>query len=202
MLLDRVSWLITNLLKMAKLDNGTMRMDEREVLLTDVVSRAMEPLELLFDLRGIEIELVIEDDATFVGDAKWTAEALQNILKNAAENLETGNHLKVEGIEDALATRLIIIDDGHGIDAADLPHVFERFYRGKGKPSVHGNTDSDIQEGRHASNTSYDHGKALENFGIGLALAQSLVSAQGGTIRASDSKSGGARFDITFPKKP
>ena len=81
--------------------------------------------------------------------------------------------VRVQASEDAVAFRLSVADTGPGIAAEDLPRLFERFYRGAGS----------------------------EGFGIGLALAQALVTAQGGTLRAgNDRETGGARFDLTFPK--
>ena len=81
--------------------------------------------------------------------------------------------IRVQASEDAVAFRLSVADTGPGIAAEDLPRLFERFYRGAGS----------------------------EGFGIGLALAQALVTAQGGTLRAgNDRETGGARFDLTFPK--
>ena len=114
----------------------------------------------------------VDEGASFVGDAAWSAEALGNILKNCMEHTPAGGAVRVRASVDAVAFRLRVTDTGPGIASEDLPHLFERFYRGEGS----------------------------EGFGIGLALAQALVTAQGGSLRAGNDRDGGARFDLVFPK--
>ena len=130
-------------------------------------------------------------DAKFEGDAAWTAEALENIVKNCAEATGEGGTVRIEAKEDALSTRIRISDDGPGIAAEDLPHVFERFYRGR----------SDA-EGRAEGESAGARNGSVEpkGFGIGLSLALALVSAQGGSLRARNLPEGGACFEIAFPK--
>ncbi len=101
------------------------------------------------------------------------------------EHTPAGGTVTVTAREDALATTVVVADTGPGIAPDDLPHIFDRFYRGgrsEGAPSV----DEDVRQ--------------PAGFGIGLSLAQALVSAQGGTLRAANNGEGGARFDIAFPK--
>ena len=118
--------------------------------------------------------------ATFQGDAPWTAEAVENIAKNCMEHTPPGGTVTVAVSEDALACTIAVSDTGPGIAPEDLPHIFERFYRGRGG------------EGPDVAQPA--------GFGIGLSLAQALVSAQGGTLRAFNNPDGGARFEIAFPK--
>lgn len=175
-LLERISWLVTTLLKIAKADAGTLSLENRQVSAKEAINRAVEPLALSLDLRDIHIEIDAQWDALFVGDVRWSAEAIENIVKNAMENSQSGGTITIRASVDAMATRIIIEDSGCGIVDADLPHLFERFYR-SGKTSN------------------------SEGFGIGLSLAQSLISAQGGTLRAENRTDiSGARFTISFPK--
>ena len=163
----------TTLLKIAKVDAGAMRVDKREVRAAEVVRRAVAPLATAMDLRDVNLVLDLDESAVFQGDAPWTAEAVENVAKNCMEHTPAGGCVRVQASEDAVAFRLSVADTGPGIAAEDLPRLFERFYRGAGS----------------------------EGFGIGLALAQALVTAQGGTLRAgNDRETGGARFDLTFPK--
>lgn len=184
-MIERMSWLVTTLLKIAKVDAGAMHVERRCVNAAAVVHRAVAPLETAMDLRDVALVLDLDEAATFQGDAPWTAEALENIVKNCMEHTPAGGTVTVTAREDALATTVVVADTGPGIAPDDLPHIFDRFYRGgrsEGAPSV----DEDVRQ--------------PAGFGIGLSLAQALVSAQGGTLRAANNGEGGARFDIAFPK--
>ena len=184
-LLDRTSWLVASLLRMAKVEAGALDVVRRATPLSEVIARAVQPLEAAFDVRGVELRVNVAGDPAPAIDGRWCAEALGNVVKNCMEHTPAGGTVSVTAGEDALAFRVTVEDTGAGIDSADLPHVFERFYRG-----THGAHDG-AQEGSTG---------ATEGFGIGLALAQALVSAQGGSIRASNRAEGGARFEIAFPK--
>lgn len=184
-MLDRVTWLVTTLLKIARVDAGAMRFEEQPVKVADTVRRAVSPLEMAFDVRDIRLAVEVEDDAAFTGDARWTAEAIENIVKNCMEHTPAGGSVHVTAREDAVATTIVVTDSGPGIAADDLSRIFERFYRSDATGET---TPCCIRE------------EEAEGFGIGLSLAQALVSAQGGTIRATNAPEGGARFTITFPK--
>lgn len=172
-LVHRVGWLVTALLKLAKADAGAIRVQASPVDAAKLVRDALAPLAGAFDLRDVTCEIDVADGASFTGDAAWSAEALGNVLKNCMEHTPAGGTVRVRAVEDVVACRLRVTDTGPGIADKDLPRLFERFYRGEGS----------------------------EGFGIGLALAQALTVAQGGTLRAgNDRETGGARFDFTFPK--
>ena len=179
-MIERVSWLVTTLLKIAKVDAGAMHVEQREVRAAEVARRAVAPLATAMDLRDVNLVLELDETATFQGDAPWTAEAVENIAKNCMEHTPPGGTVTVAVREDALACTIAVSDTGPGIAPEDLPHIFERFYRGRGG------------EGPDVAQPA--------GFGIGLSLAQALVSAQGGTLRASNNPAGGARFEIAFPK--
>lgn len=176
-MLERVTWLVTTLLKIARVDAGAMHFEEECVAVAGVVHRAVAPLELAFDVRDIRLTVDVQNGAGFTGDARWTAEAIENIVKNCMEHTPAGGSVTIEGRENAVATTITITDTGDGIAEEDLGRIFERFYR-------HNESPEDDAEG----------------FGIGLSLAQALVSAQNGTIRATNVPDAGARFTITFPK--
>lgn len=173
-LLSRIDWLITTLLKMSKLDTGTVQMEKTVLDATELVKRAAEPIAIAMDLRNRELILKAQEGASFVGDMAWTVEAVGNILKNCMEHTPEGGSLTVEIQENTMFTELVISDTGEGITPEDLPHLFERFYKGKnaGKNSV----------------------------GIGLAMAQMIVAAQNGTLKAENGADGGARFVLRFYK--
>lgn len=203
-MIDRVSWLVTTLLKIAKIDAGAMHVERKRVLCATVVERALAPLESALDLHDIRLEMQLDDAAAFQGDLLWTAEAVENIVKNCMEHTPSGGHIEVRAVEDPLATTIEIADTGSGIAPEDLPHVFERFYRGREEVMA-----ADLAAGSVAGSessvgpTSEAFGSApvkVKGFGIGLSLAQALISAQGGTIRAANAPRRGAVFTIAFPK--
>lgn len=124
------------------------------------------------ELRGQELR--IHADGAFRGDFSWSCEAIGNIVKNCMEHTSEGGRIEIDAAENALYSEIIIKDNGTGISPEDLPHIFERFYKGK---------DSD--------------GKS---FGIGLALSRMIIAGQGGTVKAENRKPVGAMFTIRFYK--
>lgn len=183
LLQERVRWLVSVLLKLARIDAGVVKLASQQVDAAVVVKEAAESLAIPFDLANVELVLNLEDGCSYIGDAAWSREAILNVMKNCMEHAGEGGCVEVSVSHDALACRICIQDTGPGISPEDLPHVFERFYRGE------------------------DSGEATvtdpSGVGIGLSLAQSLVSAQGGAIKASNARDRdgavlGARFDIVF----
>ena len=171
-LLSRIDWLITTLLKISKLDAGTVQFKQEQVSLEELLKKSCVTLLIPMELRGQE--LCIHADGAFRGDLSWTCEAIGNIVKNCMEHTPEGGRIEIEAAENALYSEIIIKDNGTGISPEDLPHIFERFYKGK---------DSD--------------GKS---FGIGLALSRMIITGQGGTVKAENRKPAGAMFTIRFYK--
>ena len=171
-LLSRIDWLITTLLKISRLDAGTVQFKQEQVSLEELLTKSCVPLLIPMELRGQE--LLVHADGTFRGDLSWTCEAIGNIVKNCMEHTPEGGRIEIDAAENALYSEIIIKDNGTGISPEDLPHIFERFYKGK---------DSD--------------GKS---FGIGLALSRMIIAGQGGTVKAENRKPVGAMFTIRFYK--
>ena len=218
-MIDRVGWLVSTLLKVAKVDAGAFRVQKVHVDAARMAHDALSPLAAALDLHDIVCTIDASEGASFTGDAAWSAEALENVLKNCMEHTPAGGSIRVEVREDALACRIRVTDTGPGIAPEDLPHVFERFYRGGQAERAEQDAARDPGQGagpreqgtepqgrdaggEHACPAQQGRAsaRAAQGFGIGLALAQSLVSAQGGTLRASNAPEGGARFDMTVPK--
>lgn len=189
LMIERLSWLVTALMKIAKVDAGALQTAHQQVSAATVVRRAFAPLEMSYDLHDVALVWQVNEQAVFVGDEGWTAEAIENILKNCMEHTPAGGSVTVTVAEDALATNIVVADSGPGIAPDDLPHVFERFYRGENERQT-----ADVANGGETA------GQTQQGFGIGLALAQALISAQGGSIRAANAPEGGACFTVSFPK--
>lgn len=171
---EHMSWLVSTLLILARADAGTLAMKSAPVRVADLVEAASEPLRIPFELKGQQLEIdLATGDESFEGDAGWSREALANLLKNCMEHTPPGGCVRVEARQDALGTVVVVSDTGPGISPDDLPHIFERFYKGAGS--------------------------AASSVGIGLALARCLVGAQGGTLVAGNGPAGGARFEMRFP---
>lgn len=168
--LSRIEWLITALLKISRLDAGTAKFKKESISLEELMQKGTAPLLVSLDLRNQTLRVSAE--GTFFGDAAWTCEAITNIVKNCMEHTPEGGSIEISAAENALYTEILISDNGRGIAAEDFPHVFERFYKGK------------------------DAGE--KSFGIGLALARKIITAQGGTVKAENQISGGAKFTIRF----
>lgn len=171
--LQRMEWLVEALLKMSRIDAGTVDFSRDTVIVRELVVKAAEPLSIPMELRDQRLELSLEDER-YTGDLAWSAEALGNVLKNCMEHTPAGGTVFVNAEETALYTQITIQDNGPGFAKEDIPHLFERFYKGKSAGS--------------------------ESIGIGLALARMIVAEQGGTITADSPAEGGARFIIRFYK--
>ncbi|WP_130811571.1 sensor histidine kinase KdpD [Olsenella sp. Marseille-P4559] len=183
-MLEQLQWLVSSLLKLARLDAGAVRLERHRVDVAQLVEAAEAPLAVTADLAGVTFESNVEPGCSFMGDATWTREALANVLKNCVEHTPAGGMVRVTASEDAIACRIRVEDTGPGIAEKDLSHVFDRFYHGSGGVA---------RPGEDAANPA--------GVGIGLSLTRALVVAQGGQVAASNaSLRGGARFDLVFFK--
>ena len=171
-LLSRIDWLITTLLKISQLDTGTVHFGKKTIRLKTLIKNSCSPLLIPIELRGQE--LIIRTEGNFYGDPAWTSEAVGNIVKNCMEHTPDGGKIEIEAAENALYSEIVIKDNGTGISQEDLPHIFERFYKGK---------DSDSK-----------------SFGIGLALSRMIIAEQKGSVKAENRKPTGALFTIRFYK--
>ena len=172
-LLQRMQWLVEALLKLSKLDAGTVEFRMEEVSLRALLKQATEPFAIAMDLQEQVLRMSCED-RTIHCDPIWTAEAMGNVVKNAIEHNPPGGAVILTGRDTPIFTEITIEDEGGGFSPEELPRIFDRFYRGKKQDP--------------------------KNCGIGLSLARSILSAQEATIRA-ENHGKGARFIIKFYKQ-
>lgn len=173
-LLERMDWLITSLLKLARLDAGIIVFEREEICVRKLMQSALQPLFIPLDLHNIVIRETNLEDVKICGDFAWLSEALRNVLKNCMENVGDNGQIEISCEDTVLFTEISIRDYGKGIDPEALPYLFERFYQGKNRGTA--------------------------GYGIGLALCRKIITRQGGTITAKNHPRGGAVFIIRFPK--
>lgn len=170
--LERMEWLLTSLLKLSKIDAGTVEFKKDRILVTKLIQQAIKPLLIPMELKNQMLILEGDEKAALVGDFNWTVEAILNIIKNCIEHTPGGGTIRIIYEENPLYTEIKISDNGCGIEKEELPFIFKRFFRGK-----------------NASE---------ESVGIGLAMAKSIVTSQNGDISASSQKNEGTEFSIKF----
>jgi len=175
--LERMEWLITSLLKLSKLEAGTVLFHPEQVKLSKLVQQAIAPIEIPIEVKEIHLLMQGNEETTLQVDQKWTIEAILNVIKNAVEHTPQGGMITISMSQNTLYTELKVTDSGAGIDREDLPHLFKRFYRGKS-----------------ASDASV---------GIGLAMSYHILQAQNGVIEVENSteQGQGAVFTMKWYNK-
>lgn len=173
-LLERMEWLLNGLLKLSRLDADIVEFSREAVDVDALVRDALRPLIISMELHDIAVHTDVPAGVTVMGDRRWLSEALQNLCKNAIESVGDGGSIDIACEDNPLFTEIAIRDNGPGIDPRDLLWVFERFYRGERDGAA--------------------------GYGIGLSLCRTIITRQGGTVKARNHPSGGAVFCVRFPK--
>lgn len=173
--LERMDWLVSSLLKLSKIDAGTMLFNQESVEVGLLLEEVIAPLEIPIELKEIELKIKKQSETVFIGDKNWTKEALINILKNAIEHTQNGGKITIACGENTLFTEIQIQDNGRGIEKTEIPHIFKRFYKG-----------SQAADG---------------SVGIGLAMAYSIITQQQGDIEVISEPGKGTLFIIKFYKQ-
>ncbi len=173
-LIARTENLVTVLLKISKIDAGTVKFEKKETDLLSVLRKACEPVTIPMDIKNQKLE-IYSDNIKICCDFSWLVEAIGNIIKNSMEHTPENGIITVRASDTPIYTEIIISDTGNGFDEDDIPHIFERFYKGK--------------------NSSKD------SFGIGLNLSEMIISSHNGTVKAQNRENGGAEFIIKLYKQ-
>ncbi len=172
--IDWISSLVVALLKIAKFDAGTIKMENNEINAKNLIDNIVSNLAILMELKNIEIITNVNEKATFIADYKWQQEALTNILKNAIEHSKHNSRIYITVENTNLFLKIIIKDEGSGIDKEDLKHIFQRFYKTK--------------------NSSEN------SIGIGLPLAKAIIEQSNGYIKVETKYGEGTSFEVKYIK--
>lgn len=164
-----MEWLVTALLKMARLDSSAMQFKQEKTAAGDLLRESLKSVDIILDIRNQTVRLV--NDLTLFCDKKWTVEAMINLLKNASECSRENSEILVDCGENPLFYWISVTDAGEGLKREELALLFRRF------------------EGSQKEN----------GYGIGLPLALSILRAQNGDIEVSPGGKGvGATFVMKF----
>ena len=167
----RLTHLEEALLVLSRIDAGTLHLQRDEVDVFTLLVLAADNLQELFASSRTSVHIPEQGEMLVTADLDWTMEAVMNLMKNCMEH-SPGGMIHCAYAQNPLYTEILIWDDGEGFAKEDIPHLFERFYRGQ-----------NASEG---------------GIGIGLALSKEMIERQNGTIRAQNRPDGGALFEIRF----
>lgn len=171
--LDRIETLVQNLLKITKLDAGTIVLEKS----LENVSEMMRSIEKHFAYQAVQedktLSLCGDDTVVLLCDRNWLTEAVSNIVKNAFDHTVKGAEIRIEWRKFASVVQIIVRDNGSGIHPEDLPHIFKRFYRSR-------------------------FSKDTQGLGLGLPLAKAIIEAHSGTIEVDSELGIGTSFTINF----
>ena len=169
-----INFLVMSLLKLSKFDANVVRFNKESVYLKDIIKESIKNVSMIKELKNITIKVSGDDNIKLLCDFKWQVESITNILKNSIEHTSEYGTVEVNYSENKLYTRILIKDNGKGINSDDLPHIFDRFYKGK-----NGSDDS---------------------FGIGLSLSKTIIEKEGGSITVKSTPNIGTIFTIKYLK--
>ena len=174
----RVLHLVGELLDLSRIESGQQQMELRDMRVDEALSHVRDVFSLRASEAGVALEVGDTSDAVVRADFDRVEQVLGNLIDNAFRHARRGGRIEVSAKMAGAFVEFSVADDGVGIDAADLPHVFDRFYRSQlGEPDMPGQ-------------------------GLGLAISREIVRAHGGTIRAAARERGGVEFAFTLPIAP
>lgn len=172
---EKLEWLITSLIKLSRLETGMINLKSEVRPVTATITSALSHLYTRAGNKNIHITIDCDPLTSARHDYKWTSEALFNLLENAVKYTEPGGSIRITAEGNEMFTRIEVADTGIGIPEGELEHIFKRFYRG------HNAGD-------------------YEGIGIGLFLAQKIISIQGGYITAASQPGQGSRLTMYLPQ--
>lgn len=174
--IDKLDFLLQSMVKMSRLETGTIKIQKQKVLLVDTLAMAISNVIIKADKKNIKIDVQYDEQLILKHDKKWTAEAIFNILDNAVKYTNDGGNIHIVVCKQELFTKISIEDTGKGIIPERQATIFTRFYR---EPEVHDN----------------------DGIGIGLYLAREIIMLQNGYIEVHSKIGKGSTFMIYLPNR-
>lgn len=172
-----LSALMDDLFQMSQLDAGGFPLNRAQASLSDLISDTLESFSELAYRESIRLEGKVEADVDPVlMDTQAIGRVLNNLIGNALRHTSAGGEIKVHARRTAQGVEVSVRDTGEGIPAQDVPHIFERFYRGE-----------------------KSRNRGTGGAGLGLAIAQGIVRAHGGDIRVESQVGKGTQFTFSIP---
>jgi signal transduction histidine kinase len=171
--LDRIEGLVQNLLKITKLDAGTIVLDKSPENVSEIVESVKKHFLFRAGQEGKEICLSGNGETTLLCDRSWIMEAISNLVKNALDHTKKGDSVCIDWKSFASVVQITVKDNGLGICPEDLHHIFKRFYRSR-------------------------FSKDTQGIGLGLSLTKAIVEAHNGTIEVDSTLGMGTSFTINF----
>lgn len=173
--IEHLNFLTHSLLKISCFDAGVITLKKEEVNIRKLLEEALKKVEILIELKNINIQVEAKEDLVLLIDHNWQLEALTNILKNAIEYSKENGQIILQASQNSFYTEIIIKDFGKGIPKNDLKNIFKKFYKGKNSSS--------------------------NSVGIGLSLAHTIITKQNGYISVDSKENEGTTFKIKFKNK-
>lgn len=167
---NNISFLVQSLLTLSRFDADAVEFKIKRENASEIIGECAGRLSVLAEVKGVTLKTQCDNSISLLCDSKWICEAITNIVKNCIEHTAEGGTVEIAVEKNKIYTQISVTDNGCGIAEKDLPHIFERFY--KGKNSCEGSV------------------------GIGLALAKTIIEKSGGQIRAESQENSGSRFEI------
>lgn len=171
--LDRIETLVQNLLKITKLDAGTMILEKSLENVSELAEDVKKHFRFRAGQEGKEICLSGKEDLFLFCDRNWIIEAISNLVKNALDHTEKGGVIRIEWRAFTSMLQITVKDNGSGIHPEDLHHIFKRFYRSR-------------------------FFKDTQGIGLGLPLAKAIVEAHNGTIEVDSTLGVETSFHMNF----
>lgn len=171
--LDHMNTLILNLLNLTKFEAQTVRLEQAEESVADMMAQIERQFTYRARQEGKKIVLSGDDSVMLCCDRLWVMEAVSNLIKNALDHTTTGEMIQIKWCQFATVVQLVVEDNGAGIHPEDLPHIFKRFYRSR-------------------------FSKQTSGIGLGLPLVKMIVEASHGTIEVDSELDLGTRFTLNF----